>query len=115
MCIIVQIKERENMTHQAIKEKQSKNGQYYFTVNAANNKVLATSEMYKTKQAMRNGIKSLCTAILNPMTDDEPHKSIPPRSNVAIRLSTLRSLGIESMSDVAEAMEDGRLTKGDLG
>lgn len=31
---------------------------YYFVLKAANHEVIATSEMYKTKQAAQNGIQS---------------------------------------------------------
>ncbi|PJG58917.1 YegP family protein [Aeromonas cavernicola] len=32
---------------------------YYFVLKAANHEVIATSEMYKTKQAAQNGIESV--------------------------------------------------------
>ena len=32
---------------------------HWFTINAKNNKILATSETYKTKQAMERGIAAL--------------------------------------------------------
>jgi len=41
--------------------KEAKDGQFYFVLNAANNQVIGKSEMYKTKAAMENGIKSVAT------------------------------------------------------
>ena len=34
-------------------------GQYYFTLLADNNEIIATSEMYTTKQNCQNGIESV--------------------------------------------------------
>lgn len=42
---------------------QSKDGQYFFTVTAANGKVLVTSETYKTKQGRDKGVKALVKII----------------------------------------------------
>jgi uncharacterized protein YegP (UPF0339 family) len=39
--------------------RQSQDGQYYFTVIAPNNEIIATSEMYTTKQSCQNGIESV--------------------------------------------------------
>ncbi|MBQ4819609.1 YegP family protein [Aquimarina sp. MMG016] len=41
--------------------KRSSNDQYYFTLHAGNGKVIATSEMYTSKQACENGIDSVKT------------------------------------------------------
>lgn len=38
---------------------KAKNGQYYFTVTAKNNKVLVTSETYKNKRNLKIGIGAL--------------------------------------------------------
>ena len=100
--------------HPAIKEHKSKDKQHYFTVIAPNNKILATSETYKTKQAMRNGIKSLLKNVYDPMIDEGKTRSTPPRSNVAMRLSTLKSYDIQTMADVGQALHDGRLKLGKL-
>lgn len=35
--------------------------------------------------------------------------SIPPRSNVAITLRQLKELGIQTMADVARAVNEGKL------
>ncbi len=39
--------------------KRSVNGQYYWTLSAPNNEVIATSEMYWTKASAENGIRSV--------------------------------------------------------
>ena len=41
------------------KIEKSMDGQYYFTLLADNNQVIATSEMYTTKQSCQNGIESV--------------------------------------------------------
>jgi len=37
----------------------SKDGQFYFVLKARNGEVIATSEMYKSKQACKNGLKAV--------------------------------------------------------
>lgn len=44
--------------------KRSVDGQYYFTVNARNGKVLMTSETYKRKRSALKGIAALQGAVL---------------------------------------------------
>jgi len=39
--------------------KETKNGQYVFNLKAGNGEVIATSEMYTTKAAAKNGIESV--------------------------------------------------------
>jgi len=39
--------------------KEAKNGQFYFTLKAANHQVIGKSEMYKAKASMENGIASV--------------------------------------------------------
>jgi uncharacterized protein YegP (UPF0339 family) len=39
----------------------SKAGQHYFVLKAANSKVIGKSQMYKTKESMENGIQSIKT------------------------------------------------------
>ena len=43
------------------KIKKSKDGQYYFTLQAANNEIIATSEMYTTKQNCENVFRHQCS------------------------------------------------------
>ena len=40
---------------------KSTDGQFYFTLKAVNNEIIATSEMYTTKQNCQNGIDSVKT------------------------------------------------------
>jgi uncharacterized protein YegP (UPF0339 family) len=44
---------------------ESDDGQFYFTLKAANNEIIATSEMYTTKQNCQNGIESVKTNASN--------------------------------------------------
>lgn len=37
----------------------AKDGQHYFVLKAANNEIIGTSEMYKSKSSMENGIQSV--------------------------------------------------------
>ena len=47
-------------TRSKFKIMKSKNGrQWYWNLQAENGKVIATSEMYESKQAAKNGIKSV--------------------------------------------------------
>ena len=46
-------------SHPKFELKKSKNDQYYFNLTAANGQVIATSEMYTTKDAAENGIASV--------------------------------------------------------
>jgi hypothetical protein len=39
--------------------KKSKDNQYYFVLIAPNNEIIATSEMYKTEQACKDGIAAV--------------------------------------------------------
>ncbi len=45
--------------HPKFELKKSKSGQYYFNLTAANGQAIATSEMYSTKDAAKNGIASV--------------------------------------------------------
>ena len=40
---------------------KSEDGQFYFTLQATNDEIIATSEMYTTKQNCQNGIESVKT------------------------------------------------------
>ncbi len=40
---------------------KSEDGQFYFTLKAANEEIIATSEMYTSKQNCQNGIESVKT------------------------------------------------------
>ena len=41
--------------------KQAKSGQFHFNLKAGNGEIIATSEMYNSKDAAKNGIESVKT------------------------------------------------------
>lgn len=45
-------------THPKFELKKSKNNKFFFNLTAKNGQVLATSELYSTKSAAENGIRS---------------------------------------------------------
>jgi uncharacterized protein len=49
---------------------ESKNGQFYFNLVAANKQVVGTSEMYTTKAACTNGIKAVMRDAPNAGVED---------------------------------------------
>ena len=49
----------------------AKDGQFYFTLIAPNNEIIATSETYTTKQNCQNGIDSIKTNATNARIDDK--------------------------------------------
>jgi uncharacterized protein YegP (UPF0339 family) len=46
------------------KSKEAKTQKWYFTVEAKNGEIVATSEMYKTKAGAKKGIQALGTTLL---------------------------------------------------
>ena len=46
-------------SHPKFELKKSKNGQFFFNLTAVNGQVIATSEMYTTKDAAENGIRTV--------------------------------------------------------
>ena len=63
MVVFYKYKGGENIEQFEINK--SKDGQFYFTLKAVNNEIIATSEMYTTKQNCQNGIESVKTNALN--------------------------------------------------
>jgi uncharacterized protein YegP (UPF0339 family) len=59
------------MAHPAFIIKQAKDGQFYFNLTAKNGQVIASSEMYKTKAACKNGIESVKTNATPAAIDDQ--------------------------------------------
>lgn len=59
------------MAHPAFIIKQAKNGQFYFNLTAKNGQVIASSEMYTTKDACENGIASVKTNAPEAQVDDQ--------------------------------------------
>jgi uncharacterized protein YegP (UPF0339 family) len=49
---------------------RARDGQYYFTLIAPNNEIIATSEMYTTKQNCQNGIDSVKRNASTARVDD---------------------------------------------
>lgn len=57
---------RTNATNRDMfREHEANDGRPYFTLNAANGQVIATSQMYSTRQAMQDGIE----AVMNTAPD----------------------------------------------
>ena len=51
--------------------KRATDGQFYFTLIAPNNQIIATSETYTTKENCKNGIESVKTNAPNARVDDK--------------------------------------------
>ena len=58
-------------THPKFELKKSKNDQYYFNLTATNGQVIATSEMYTTKDAAEKGIASVQENAPKAETEDQ--------------------------------------------
>ena len=58
-------------SHPKFELKEAKNGQFYFTLTAKNGQVIAQSEMYTTKNAAENGIRSVKDNAPNADTEDQ--------------------------------------------
>ncbi len=50
---------------------KARDGQFYFTLIALNNEIIATSEMYTTKQNCQNGIDSVKRNASTARVDDK--------------------------------------------
>ncbi|MCB1652005.1 MAG: YegP family protein [Alphaproteobacteria bacterium] len=59
------------MAHPAFIIKQAKNGQFYFNLTAKNGQIIASSEMYSSKSACENGIRSVKENAPAADTDDQ--------------------------------------------
>ena len=51
--------------------KKTAAGQYYFVLKAGNGEIIATSEMYNSKAAAKNGIESVQKNAAGAKVDDE--------------------------------------------
>ena len=58
-------------SHPKFELKKSKNGQFFFNLTAKNGQVIATSEMYTTKDAAENGIASVKENAPKAETEDQ--------------------------------------------
>ena len=63
--------EETTMAHPAFQLKKAKNDQFYFTLTAKNGQVIAQSEMYNSKDAAENGIRSVKENAPQADTDDQ--------------------------------------------
>lgn len=59
------------MTYPKFVIKKSSNDKYYFNLHAANAQVIATSEMYSTKDGCKNGIESVKTNAPKAEVEDQ--------------------------------------------
>ena len=59
------------MAHPSFQLKKSKSDQFYFTLTAKNGQVIAQSEMYNSKDAAENGIRSVQENAPNAEIDDQ--------------------------------------------
>jgi uncharacterized protein YegP (UPF0339 family) len=51
--------------------KKSKSGQYHFNLKAGNGQIIATSEMYESKDSALNGIESVRSNAKDAALDDQ--------------------------------------------
>jgi len=51
--------------------KKSSSGKFYFNLHAVNSQIIATSEMYETKDGCKNGIQSVMTNAPKAEIDDQ--------------------------------------------
>jgi uncharacterized protein YegP (UPF0339 family) len=58
-------------SHPKFELKTAKNGQIYFNLTAKNGQVIASSEMYTTKDAAENGIRSVKENAPKADTEDQ--------------------------------------------
>ena len=58
-------------SHPKFELKKSKNDQFYFNLTATNGQVIATSEMYTSKDAAENGIRSVKENAPKAETEDQ--------------------------------------------
>ena len=59
----------------AFKRLKAQNGQYYFTIKSAHGKILAHSELYKSKRGMEKGIDAVKKVVMAEIEDkDDPSK-----------------------------------------
>ena len=57
--------------HPKFELKKSKNDQFYFNLTAKNGQIIASSEMYTTKDAAENGIRSVKENAPEAETEDQ--------------------------------------------
>ena len=63
------------MAHPCFELKKSKSGQFFFNLTAKNGQIIASSEMYNSKGAAENGIRSVKENAPNADTEDKTEES----------------------------------------
>ncbi len=63
------------MPHPCFELKKSKNDQFFFNLTAKNGQIIASSEMYNSKDAAENGIRSVKENAPNAETEDKTEES----------------------------------------
>ena len=53
--------------------KKSNNNKFYFNLHAANAQIIATSEMYESREGCKNGIESVKTSAPKAEVDDQSY------------------------------------------
>ncbi len=102
-------KKQENLNKMVtgkFKVEATKNGQYMFNLKASNGEIILTSEMYKTKKGLRNGIKSVKTnAKVNAHYKTMTAKNGEPY--FVLRAGNNQVIGKSEMYSSPKALENG--------
>jgi uncharacterized protein YegP (UPF0339 family) len=86
--------------------KKSSDGQYYFTLQAANNEKILASEMYKAKDGAENGIASVKTNSANESRFDR-RTSKAGKPYFVLKAANGEVIGTSEEYSSIEAMENG--------
>jgi uncharacterized protein YegP (UPF0339 family) len=86
--------------------KKSSDGQFYFTLQAANNEKILTSEMYKAKQGAENGIASVKVHSMQE-GQFEPRTSKAGKPYFVLKALNGEVIGTSEEYSSKEAMETG--------
>jgi uncharacterized protein YegP (UPF0339 family) len=86
--------------------KRSSDGQFYFTLHAANNEKILTSEMYKAKDGAENGIASVKTNASNDSRFDR-RTSKAGKPYFVLKAANGEVIGNSEEYSSIEAMENG--------
>jgi len=86
--------------------KAAKDGQFFFSLKAANHDTILSSEMYKTKASAQNGIESVQK---NSSEDGqfERKKSTSDKDYFVLKAKNHQIIGQSQMYASADAMENG--------
>lgn len=86
--------------------KKSSDGQFYFTLQAANNEKILTSEMYRAKDGADNGIASVKTNATNDSRFDR-RTSKGGKPYFVLKAANGEVIGTSEEYSSIEAMENG--------